>query len=31
MLLQIGSGFVFDWRRGGLYIRLGQRDWWWGD
>jgi hypothetical protein len=31
MLLEIGSRFIFDCRHGGLYIRLGNRDWWWGD
>lgn len=33
MLIEIGSVFVFDCYRygGGLYVRLGRRDWWWGD
>ena len=29
LVFQFGPHFVFEWQAGGLYVRLGKRDWFW--
>jgi hypothetical protein len=30
MLIELGPHFILDCRYGGVYLRLGKRDWWLG-
>ena len=28
-VFQVGRHLVFEWQAGGLYVRVGKRDWFW--